>query len=439
MLSDWRKPVRDGGVLAAVGIVVAVALSTFAEHQLQRQQPPLGADARAALLTSIRVNLAFAVAAGVVVWRIIPAAATLLLRAGLGGIDLQKAAPQDGSPRPRVPESLGVAVAAIYLVTLFLFIPLPFAAELGDNNSGATTHLTELLAALLSICCMVFLGFADDVLNLRWRHKFVLPTVASLPLLMVYALTGGNTHVVVPTILRPLVGAALVDVGALYYVYMGALAIFSTNAINILAGVNGVEVGQSLVVAASLLTNNVMLLSTPYYRNHLFSLYLLAPFCGVAAPLLCRFCDCSCDVHLSSLLCCSVGGASAYVTFIQCLFSALCASKSHISQYATSHTAHKQTITGVPRASLSATRSVTSPACCSPSSASSATSARRSRCSYSRRSSIFCTVCRSWRASCHVPATACRASTRKTASCASASAASRETRCRRSPPSSSPR
>jgi UDP-N-acetylglucosamine--dolichyl-phosphate N-acetylglucosaminephosphotransferase len=33
---------------------------------------------------------------------------------------------------------------------------------------------------------MILLGFADDVLDLRWRHKLVLPTLASLPLLVVY-------------------------------------------------------------------------------------------------------------------------------------------------------------------------------------------------------------------------------------------------------------
>lgn len=34
--------------------------------------------------------------------------------------------------------------------------------------------------------------------------------------------------------------------GPLYYVYMGMLAVFCTNAINILAGVNGLESGQSV-------------------------------------------------------------------------------------------------------------------------------------------------------------------------------------------------
>jgi len=32
--------------------------------------------------------------------------------------------------------------------------------------------------------------------------------------------------------------------GVLYYIYMGMLAVFCTNAINILAGINGIEVNQ---------------------------------------------------------------------------------------------------------------------------------------------------------------------------------------------------
>lgn len=60
----------------------------------------------------------------------------------------------------------------------------------------------ELLAALLSICCMLLLGFADDVLNLRWRHKLLLPTVASLPLLVVYYVNFNSTTIIVPLPLR---------------------------------------------------------------------------------------------------------------------------------------------------------------------------------------------------------------------------------------------
>ena len=45
--------------------------------------------------------------------------------------------------------------------------------------------------------------------------------------------------------------------GFLYYVYMGMLAVFCTNAINIMAGVNGLEAGQSLVIACSVIIFNV--------------------------------------------------------------------------------------------------------------------------------------------------------------------------------------
>lgn len=39
---------------------------------------------------------------------------------------------------------------------------------------------------------------------------------------------------------------------------MGMLAVFCTNAINILAGINGIEAGQSLVIAASIIIFNMV-------------------------------------------------------------------------------------------------------------------------------------------------------------------------------------
>ena len=59
---------------------------------------------------------------------------------------------------------------------------------------------------------MIFLGFADDVFDLRWRHKLVMPTLASLPLLMVYLVSAGSTTIIVPKPLRFLLGFDL-DLG----------------------------------------------------------------------------------------------------------------------------------------------------------------------------------------------------------------------------------
>lgn len=50
----------------------------------------------------------------------------------------------------------------------------------------------------------------------------------------------------------------LVIVGLLYYVYMGMLAVFCTNAINIIAGINGIETGQGLIIACSVTIFNVL-------------------------------------------------------------------------------------------------------------------------------------------------------------------------------------
>jgi UDP-N-acetylglucosamine--dolichyl-phosphate N-acetylglucosaminephosphotransferase len=55
--------------------------------------------------------------------------------------------------------------------------------------------LIEYNAALLAICMVVLLGFIDDVIDLKWRHKIVVPTIASLPLLVAY---NGPTTVVLP-------------------------------------------------------------------------------------------------------------------------------------------------------------------------------------------------------------------------------------------------
>ena len=70
---------------------------------------------------------------------------------------------------------------------------------------------------------------------------------------------------------------------------MAFLSIFCTNTINILAGVNGIEAGQSIVIAIFIATNDVLYILKPGHPAtdaHLFSLYFLLPFIGVSFALL---------------------------------------------------------------------------------------------------------------------------------------------------------
>jgi UDP-N-acetylglucosamine--dolichyl-phosphate N-acetylglucosaminephosphotransferase len=154
-----------------------------------------------------------------------------------------------------------------------------------------------------SIACITILGIFDDMLDLRWRHKFFIPAIAAFPLLFVYACKSGVTFVVVPKFLVSYMpnGATLIDLGYLYYLYMAALAIFTPHSINILAGINGIEVGQSIVIAVLLVLNSSLylvpfpgnpVLNSTYPQHphpatdlHLLSLYFLLPLLGVSLAL----------------------------------------------------------------------------------------------------------------------------------------------------------
>jgi UDP-N-acetylglucosamine--dolichyl-phosphate N-acetylglucosaminephosphotransferase len=155
---------------------------------------------------------------------------------------------------------------------------------------------------------MLFLGFTDDVLDWPWRYKLFLPSVASLPLLCCYT---GSTSIVVPIQLRSLLwkdggvttlglalgrlmiavdsnaDGALIDLRYFYFLYMGMLAVFCTNAINIYAGINGLEAGQSFVIGCAILMHNLIEIYLGHSQeNHLFSTMIMLSFVGVTAGLL---------------------------------------------------------------------------------------------------------------------------------------------------------
>ncbi|KAL1598622.1 tunicamycin resistance protein [Paraconiothyrium brasiliense] len=229
------------------------------------------------------------------------------MRRGFKGKDLCKL------KQTEIPETMGAVCAMVYLFTIITFIPWPFykdivvatsgggnrevMKELEEVETGRLLHrfphnkLASYLSAILSLQTIVLLGIGDDLFDIRWRHKVFIPAVAAIPMLIVYFVDFGVTQMVVPIPLRRYLGE-LFDLGWLYYAYMALLSIFSSNSINILAGINGIEVAQSLVIAVLIVANDVLYLSPftayphPATDSHLFSLYLLLPFIGVSVALL---------------------------------------------------------------------------------------------------------------------------------------------------------
>ncbi|EYE97580.1 UDP-N-acetylglucosamine--dolichyl-phosphate N-acetylglucosaminephosphotransferase [Aspergillus ruber CBS 135680] len=254
-------------------------------------------------------SVAFSGVAFVITYSLIRWLGPVFMKAGLKGKDMAK------PKKPEIPETMGAVCAIVYLLALIFFIPFAFykdivAATSGGGNrdvvlevhhveTGRYLHrfphgrLASYLSGLLSLQCIVILGLGDDLLDIRWRHKVLIPAFGAIPMLIVYFVDFGVTQVVVPAPLQHYLGDML-DLGYLYYVYMAAVAIFCPNSINMLAGINGVEVAQSLVIALLLIVNDMLYLApiTPFPHpamdSHLFSIYFLLPFVGVSVALLCH-------------------------------------------------------------------------------------------------------------------------------------------------------
>ncbi|PVH18344.1 uncharacterized protein CXQ87_001268 [Candidozyma duobushaemuli] len=131
---------------------------------------------------------------------------------------------------------MGVVASITYMILIVLIIPFVFFKYLVSYSSLSNdddmllnyknqykdyenkqlfphNKLAEFLSAALCLLSTIILGFFDDLFDIRWRHKFFLPAVASLPLLIVYYVDFSVTSIVVPGFLmRNGVGEFLVIV-----------------------------------------------------------------------------------------------------------------------------------------------------------------------------------------------------------------------------------
>ncbi|UZJ57303.1 hypothetical protein CBS101457_006623 [Exobasidium rhododendri] len=289
---------------SALLVSTYVGLRLYSPQTLEHVQDVL-------LLPGLIPTLALTFAAPLLTSYIIHSTKDSFLEKGFGGRDLLKGSPD------RIPESIGLPVSLLYCMLMFCFIPFRYGGfrkngEVRSNldggwsgdmmgTSGFPHHeLATYLSSMLSLISSIMLGFLDDIFDIRWRLKMPIPILASLPMLVVYRAGKGGTSVVVPGWPSPLrlwLGSSIVDLGPLYYIFILMLSIFSVHSINILAGINGVEVGQALIIALSLCCNDILYLdpragqpgsfATVELRDrHLFSLALLLPFCGCCVGLL---------------------------------------------------------------------------------------------------------------------------------------------------------
>jgi UDP-N-acetylglucosamine--dolichyl-phosphate N-acetylglucosaminephosphotransferase len=154
-----------------------------------------------------------------------------LVRAGMIGKDENK------QGNPEVAEMGGLAIVAGFSAGLLLAIFFSSFFNLEFN-------LVYILAAVITIHTIAFIGVVDDLLSIPQWMKAILPLFAAVPLVAVKA--AGSTAIALPLL-------GIVDFGVIYIIVLVPLAIaVCSNLTNMLAGFNGLEAGMGAVMFAAM-------------------------------------------------------------------------------------------------------------------------------------------------------------------------------------------
>lgn len=150
-----------------------------------------------------------------------------LKRFGMVGKDVNK------EGRPEVAEMGGLAIVAGFTAGVLLAIML-------NTFNGMEFNITYVLAALVTIHAMGFIGIVDDLLDIPQAVKAFLPLAAAVPLVAVSA--AGSTAMAVPFV-------GEVDFGLFYIIVLIPVGVaVASNLTNMLAGFNGMEAGMGSII-----------------------------------------------------------------------------------------------------------------------------------------------------------------------------------------------
>lgn len=142
------------------------------------------------------------------------------------------------SHRPDLPEMGGLAIASGFTAGILSVVGFnQFAGRL------MTLNLTYVFAAGLTVLIVALIGMVDDLLQVRQLTKALMPALAALPLVAVKV---GKTFFNLPFV-------GHVDVGLLYPTLLVPLGVTgAANAVNMLAGFNGLETGLGVIMMGAL-------------------------------------------------------------------------------------------------------------------------------------------------------------------------------------------
>lgn len=157
-----------------------------------------------------------------------------LKKAGITGKDMNKPG------KPEISEMGGIGIITGFSGGILLAIG--FDTFTGDLFSNAL-KIQELFAVLAMILLIGLIGIIDDLMHIRQSIKAIFPFFAAIPLA---AIEAGYTIIKVPFI-------GHVDFKIFYPLFIVPLSVtVASNAVNMLAGFNGLEVGMGLMATGAL-------------------------------------------------------------------------------------------------------------------------------------------------------------------------------------------
>ena len=155
-----------------------------------------------------------------------------LKRAGIVGRNM------NSEKQEEIAEMGGLVIAASFGAGMVFAIFLRTFFDLFLSVS-----LTSILAVLSTVLIVVIIGVFDDLISIRQWIKAIIPVFAALPLM---ALKEGYSMMRIPFV-------GMIDFGIFYPLVLVPLGITgAANAVNMLAGFNGLEVGMGVVAVGAL-------------------------------------------------------------------------------------------------------------------------------------------------------------------------------------------
>jgi len=178
----------------------------------------------------------------VIPFGVFPKAINQLKKAGIVGKDVNK------PDEPRIAEMGGLVTVAGFSAGVIVAVALrTFSHQLGGVN------LIDIFAILSTVLLIALIGIIDDLMLLPQSVKAIIPIFASFPLV---AIKAGHTVMNIPFV-------GTVDFGIVYSLILVPLGITgAANAVNMLAGFNGLELGMGAVAIGCLMVIAYLVKST---------------------------------------------------------------------------------------------------------------------------------------------------------------------------------